>query len=111
MDGIGEAIGGAIGRFVDDPVAGLLIRLIGAYVVLVWLAAALWAFVDMRRRSPNLVAAYASAAIVILASPLLFPFAIVVHRALRPGEFLSDVRLSEIRGRALETEALTERCP
>lgn len=111
MDAIGDAIGEAIGRFADDPVTGLVIRLIGAYVVLVWLAAALWAFVDTRRRSPNLIAAYASAAIVVLASPLLFPFAIIVHRALRPAEYLSDVRLSELRSRALEAEALTERCP
>jgi hypothetical protein len=49
VDAIGDAIGEAIGRFADDPVTGLVIRLIGAYVVLVWLAAALWAFVDTRR--------------------------------------------------------------
>jgi hypothetical protein len=42
MDAIGEAIGRAIGGLLDNPIVGLVVRLIGAYVVLVWLAAALW---------------------------------------------------------------------
>lgn len=59
--GIGDAVGGALAGFFDDPVTSLVVQLIGAYIVLVWLAIVLWAFMDMRRRTSNLVAAYAAA--------------------------------------------------
>lgn len=111
MDEIGAAIGDAIGGLFDNPIVGTSTRLIGAYVVLVWLACALWAFVDMRRRTANPVAPYGSALLVILASPVLFPFALIVHRVLRPDEFCSERRLSELRDRALEIEAEAPRCP
>ena len=84
MEDIGAAIGDAIGGVFDNPIVAVLLRLGAAYVVLVWLASALWAFIDVRRRTANPIAPYGSAALVILASPLLFPFAIIVHRVLRP---------------------------
>lgn len=111
MDEIAGAIGDAIAGFVDSPFVSALTLFVGAYVVVVWLASALWAFVDMRRRTGNPVAPYASAAVVILASPLLFPFAILVHRVLRPDEFISERRLSVLRDQALEAEASAPRCP
>ena len=109
--GIGDAIGGALAGFFDDPLTSFVIRLIGAYLVLVWLAAALWAFVDMRRRTNNPVAAYASAALIILASPVLFLPALLVHRILRPGEFTSERRVAHLREAALEAETVSPRCP
>lgn len=111
MDGIGEAIGNALGGFFGDPVTNLLVQLIGAYIVLVWLAAALWAFVDMRRRTNNPVAAYASAALIVLASPVLFLPALLVHRTLRPGDFTSERRVAHLREAALEVETVSARCP
>jgi hypothetical protein len=109
--GVGDAIGEALSGFFGDPVTSFLVHLVGAYVVLVWLAAALWAFVDMRRRTNNLVAAYASAALIILASPVLFVPALLVHRVLRPGEFTSERRVAELREAALEVETVRPRCP
>ncbi len=111
MDEILGAIGDALGGVVGNPLVEVGLRLAAAYLVLVWLAAALWAFVDMRRRSMSQVAPYASAALVIVASPLLFPFAVLVHRVVRPGEFRSDRQLSEVRDRALEVEVTVTRCP
>jgi hypothetical protein len=115
MDGIGAGIGDAIGEalagFFGDPVTSFLIRLVGAYVVLVWLATALWAFIDTRRRTNNPVAAYGSAALIILASPVLFLPALLVHRILRPAEFTSERRVAELREAALEAEAVGPRCP
>ncbi len=111
MDEIGQAIGDAIGGVFDNPVVAVLVRLVAAYVVLVWLATALWAFVDVRRRTTNLIAPYGAAALIILASPLLFPFAVIVHRVLRPDLFVSEARLSELRDLALELEATRTRCP
>ena len=109
--GIGDAIGGALAGFFDEPVTGLVLQVIGAYVVLVCLAVALWAFIDMRRRTNNLVAAYASAVLIILASPVLFVPALFVHRILRPDEFTSERRVAHLREAALEAETLTPRCP
>ncbi len=111
MDEIGQAIGDAIGAVFANPVVAGLVRLIAAYVVLVWLATALWAFVDVRRRTSNSFAPYGAAALIILASPVFFPFAVLVHRVLRPDEFVSERRLSELRDQALELEATLPRCP
>lgn len=111
MDVILDSLGDAIGGFLGLPPVAIGLRLAAAYVVLVWLATALWAFVDMRRRSRNPIAPYAVAFMTIAASPLLFPLAVLVHRVIRPGELLSEHRLSELRSRALETEMVHERCP
>jgi hypothetical protein len=111
MDDIGAAIGDAIADFFATPLVAMLALFVGAYLVVVWLASALWAFVDMRRRTDNPIAPYASAAVVILASPVLFPFALVVHRVVRPDAFISERRLSELRDGALEAEASRPRCP
>jgi hypothetical protein len=111
VDAIGDAIGAALGGFFSNPTTSLVLGLIAAYVVLVWLAVALWAFVDMRRRSSNLIAAYASAALIILASPVFFLPALLVHRAIRPADFSSERRVAHLREAALEAETIAPRCP
>jgi len=111
MDAIGDAIGEAIAGFFGDPATGLAARVIGAYVVVVWLTVALWAFVDMRRRTSNPIAAYASAALIVLASPVLFVPALLVHRVVRPADFTSERRVAHLREAALEAETVAQRCP
>jgi RNA polymerase subunit RPABC4/transcription elongation factor Spt4 len=112
MDSIGDAIADAFATVFADPFVGLLVRLIAAYIVLIWLASALWVFVDTRRRSTSLVAAYGSAAMVILSTPLLFPAAILVHTVLRPDELASERQLDDLRHTAfaLDTEPRCENC-
>ena len=51
MEPLGDAIGEAIATFFADPVVGLVLRLVAGYMVVLWIAAALWVFVDMRRRT------------------------------------------------------------
>ncbi len=111
MDAIGEAIGDAFESVANHPLVGLGFSLVAAYVVVVWLATALWAFVDMRRRTSLSSAAYAAAAFIVLASPVLFLPAVAVYRILRPAIFTSERRLAELRERALEVEARRARCP
>jgi Double zinc ribbon len=112
MESIGDGIADAVANFFSDPVVGLVVRLVIAYIVLIWLAAALWAFLDMRRRSSSLIAAYGSATLVILATPVLFPAAILVHTVLRPDELASERDLNDLRHTAfsLETEPRCEGC-
>jgi RNA polymerase subunit RPABC4/transcription elongation factor Spt4 len=111
MSGIGQAIGDAVSSFFADPTVGLGIRLIAAYMILLWLSVALWAFVDMRRRTSHLASAYGAAAFVVLASPLLFPLAVVILRIIRPAEFAAEHRLSVARESVLEAEFTAQRCP
>jgi hypothetical protein len=111
VDAILGPVADAIGGVLNSPPVAIGLRLAAAYLVLVWLASALWSFVDMRRRSRNPIAPYAVAFMTIAASPLLFPLAILVHRVIRPGDLLSEHRLSELRSLALEAETLRSRCP
>ena len=111
MDAIFRTIGDAVGGFLGDPTVGLLARIAATYVIVVWLAASLWVFVDTRRRSANPVLPYASAATVVLASPVLFPFAILVHRVIRPSATVADRRLADLRDAALAAELDQAHCP
>lgn len=112
MDEIFGAIGDAFGDLLADPTVGLVLRLGAAYIVVVWLAVALWAFVDMRRRSSSVIAPYGSAALVLLFSPVLFPLALVVHWLIRPETTFAERRMHEIRDAALLAETADDlRCP
>jgi RNA polymerase subunit RPABC4/transcription elongation factor Spt4 len=111
MSAIGSAIDDAVAAFLGDPTVGLVARLVAAYVVLVWLAVALWAFVDTRRRTAHLASAYAAAALVILASPILFPLAVVVLRIVRPATIVAEHRLALARESVLEADFIAARCP
>jgi RNA polymerase subunit RPABC4/transcription elongation factor Spt4 len=111
VDAIFKTIGDAIGGVLGDPAVGLFTRIAAAYVVFVWLASALWVFVDMRRRSLNPVLPYASAAVIVLASPVLFPFAVLVHRVIRPSATVADRHLADLRDAALAAELDQPHCP
>jgi hypothetical protein len=111
MDAIFRTIGDAIGGVLGSPGVALTVRIAAAYVIVVWLAGALWVFVDMRRRSANPVLRYVSAATVVLASPILFPLAILVHRVIRPPATVADRRLSELRDAALAADVDLPHCP
>jgi len=66
-----------------------------------WLAAAYWAFRDMQLRTENPILPYFAASLIILFTPILFPFGIIVYRIVRPHE-----RIGEIYERNLAEEAL-----
>ncbi len=111
MDLLLQQIGDAFAGFAAQPVVRLILIVALGYLVAVWLASALWAFVDMRRRTDNPVAPYASAGIVILASPLFFPFALLLHVAVRPRTTVTEARLTQLNDAALEAEVDVPRCP
>jgi hypothetical protein len=111
MSAIGTAIGDALDAFLANPAVGLAAHLVEAYVILVWLAVALWAFVDMRRRTTHLPAAYGAAGLVILASPVLFPLAVVILRIVRPAVFVAEQRLAQVRESVLAADLIAPRCP
>jgi RNA polymerase subunit RPABC4/transcription elongation factor Spt4 len=102
LDSFGESLRGIL----DSPVVQVAIRAVALYVILVWLGAAFWAFRDAGRRTHNLFAPYAAGALIILASPLFFPFALVLYAIVRPGE-----TLVEAWERRMAEEAAAEAVP
>ncbi len=102
----------AIGSFFDNAAVQFGLRAAAVYVVILWLAAAYWAFRDMQSRSENPIVPYLGAALIILFTPILFPFAIVVYRVIRPQERLGEVYERNLAEEALLAEVETIRtCP
>src|SRR5258707_15186969 len=91
MDQIFQTVGDAIGSIFDNPVIQLGFKLVAVYWVLLWIAAAYWAFRDMQGRSDNPLAPYLAAAFIIVFTPLLFPLAVFTYRIVRPQERIADV--------------------
>ena len=101
MEEILGTIGSAIGSIFDNPVIKFGFQIVAIYWVVLWLAAAYWAFRDMQLRSENPIAPYLAAAFVIVFTPLLFPLAVFAYRIVRPQE-----RIGEVYERNLAEEAM-----
>ena len=81
------------------------------YYLILWLAAAYWAFRDMQLRSDNPVLPYLAATLIVLFN-VLFPFGVVVYRIIRPQEKIGEVYERNLAEEALlaEVEAI-KTCP
>jgi RNA polymerase subunit RPABC4/transcription elongation factor Spt4 len=96
-----QKLGEQLGQFFDSPLVRTTLQLIAVYVVLLWAATAYWAYRDLQTRTSNPVAPYLAAALIILFTPLLFPFGVVIYRIVRPSE-----TVAEANERALAEEAM-----
>ncbi len=101
FDQLLQTLATEVGRFFDTPIVRLAIQAIAIYAVLLWAASAYWAYRDLQARTTNPVAPYLAAALIILFTPLLFPFGIIVYRIVRPPE-----TVAEANERALAEEAM-----
>ena len=101
MEEILKTITDAIGGVFENPVVQFAMQMIAVYFVILWLAAAYWAFRDMQLRSENPVLPYVAAAIIVIFTPVFFLFGIIVYRIVRPQE-----KIGEIYERNLAEEAL-----
>ncbi len=101
MEQILGTIGDAIGSIFDNPVIQLGGRIVLIYWVVLWIAAAYWAFRDMQLRTENPIAPYLASAFIIIFTPVLFPLAVFTYRVIRPQE-----RIGEIYERNLAEEAM-----
>ena len=112
MDQIIQQIGATIGGFFDSAPVRLAIQAIAIYFVILWLAAAYWAFRDMQLRSENPILPYLAASFIIIFTPVLFPLAIFVYRIIRPQEKIGEVYERNLAEEALlaEVEAVKS-CP
>ncbi len=107
-----QGIFDSIGSLFDNPFVQLAIQGIGVYFVVLWLAAAFWAFRDLQLRTTNPVLPYLAAALIIVFTPVFFPLAVIVYRIVRPAERIGEVSERELAEEALlaEVEAVKS-CP
>jgi RNA polymerase subunit RPABC4/transcription elongation factor Spt4 len=112
MDQILGQIGGTLGGIVDSPIVQFGLRMIGVYLVILWLATAYWAFRDMQQRSDNAILPYLAAAGIILFTPVFFILAVWVYKIIRPHEKIGEVWERNLAEEALlaEVEAI-HHCP
>ena len=101
MDEILDTIGDTISGFFENPIVELALQSIAVYICILWLASAYWAFRDMQQRSENPVLPYLAAALIVLFTPVLFVFGVIVYRIVRPHE-----KIAEVYERNLAEEAL-----
>ncbi len=102
----------AIGEFFENPIVTFALRAIAIYFIVLWLAAAYWAFRDLQLRTNNPIAPYFAAALIVVFTPVFFPLAIIVYRIVRPAERIGDVNERHLAEEALlaEVESLRS-CP
>jgi hypothetical protein len=96
-----QGIFDAIGDFFDNPIIQFGLRALAIYIVVLWLAAAYWAFRDLQHRTTNPILPYLAAALIVLFTPVFFLLAVIVYRIVRPAE-----RIGEVSERQLAEEAL-----
>src|SRR3712207_2193292 len=107
-----ENIGATIGGFFATPIVQFTLQAIAAYIVILWLAAAYWAFRDMQLRTENPILPYLAASLIVLFTPAFFIFGVVVYRIIRPQEKIGEVYERNLAEEALlaEVEAV-KACP
>jgi predicted RNA-binding Zn-ribbon protein involved in translation (DUF1610 family) len=106
VDQLLTQFGNSLQGILSSSPVQLTLRAVGLYVVLLWLGAAFWAFRDAGRRTHNLLVPYAAGALVILATPVFFPFALILYAIVRPSE-----TLVEAWERRMAEEAAAETVP
>jgi RNA polymerase subunit RPABC4/transcription elongation factor Spt4 len=112
MDQIFQTIGDSIGGIFKSDVVQFGLRMIGLYLIIIWLATAYWAFRDMQQRSDNAILPYIAAAGIILFTPIFFILAVWVYKIVRPHEKVGEVWERNLAEEALlaEVEAI-HHCP
>jgi len=112
MEDILKTIGDTIGDFFANPIIEFAIQLFVVYVIVLWLAAAYWAFRDMQLRSDNPVLPYVAAALIVLFTPVLFLAGVIVYRIVRPHEKIGEIYERNLAEEALLAEVETvQTCP
>ncbi len=110
MGDILSAIEGAINGFLSNPYVQLAGRAILLYLVLLWLASAYWAYRDLQSRTANPIAPYLAAVFIILFTPFLFVFGILLYRLIRPHETVEEANEGALAQEAMLREMQTQHC-
>jgi hypothetical protein len=111
MSELSGILGQVLAEVMGHPLVGILLQGLAAALVVLWLAAAWWAWRDLADRTDEPVAPYVAAAGVLLATPLFFPLALVVYRLVRPQEPAVTADSLTLRALALTAGPPEAACP
>jgi hypothetical protein len=98
-----------IAEVLADPAVTAMTTAIGAAVIVLWMAAAWWAYADATRRTESTLAGYIAAGWVILSTPLMLPFSLAVYAFARPQVAAGDSRVRSLIAE-LGSTAEDQRC-
>jgi RNA polymerase subunit RPABC4/transcription elongation factor Spt4 len=107
MNDLSGQLGNVFGSFFGSAIVQLVLYATVAYLFVVWLAAAYWAFRDMHDRTENPVLPYVASALILVATPFLFILGVLVYKVVRPAERLGDVYERNLAEEALLAEVET----
>jgi hypothetical protein len=111
MSELADAIAKTLGDLLGLPVVGLAGRVALIAMAVLWLATAWWAWRDMESRTGDVLLRSVATAGIVLSTPLLFPFAVVIYLLLRPPRPDEPTRALELRLTELQVGADPDRCP
>lgn len=101
FDDLFGTLEGTFSDIVESDAFQATIYVIAAYIVLIWLASAFWAYRDMRLRTSSAVTPYVAALAIVLFTPIFFLFGLLLYRIIRPKE-----TIAEVNERVLAEEAM-----
>jgi RNA polymerase subunit RPABC4/transcription elongation factor Spt4 len=107
FDDLFGTIEGTFTDVVESDVFQAVIYVIAAYVVLIWLATAFWAYRDMRLRTTSAITPYVAALAIILFTPIFFLFGWLLYRIVRPKETIAEVNERVLAEEAMLAEVAT----
>lgn len=99
LDGLLDQVGSVVADVLNSAAVQLIVLGTVAYITVVWLVTAHWVLRDMRRRRDDPLSPYLAALGIVLASPILLPFAVFTYLVLRPKETIAEARERELTER------------
>lgn len=108
---LGAIISDFLGPIIHSPVVDTSLRLATWGLVILWFVTVLWAFRDAMARTHNLVVVLGAPAVVLAATPLGFPLAVLIWRILRPQHTMAEAREQRLTIEALRAASRPHTCP
>lgn len=94
----------------DQPFVRIGLMTLAVSAAIAWIATAFWCFRDTRARTRDVLAPYLTSGIVLLFSPLLFPFGLAVYLLVRPHETSHERDLRMLARTALNSAVAESSC-
>lgn len=107
FDDLFGSLEGTFSDIVESDAFQAAIYVIAAYIVLIWLASAFWAYRDMRLRTSSAVTPYVAALAIVLFTPVFFLFGLLLYRIIRPKETIAEVNERVLAEEAMLAEVAT----
>lgn len=99
-----------INDILADPAVAALGMAIGLAAVALWLVAAWWAYNDAAHRTESSLAAFVAAGWIVLSTPLMLPFALLIYGFARPPLTAADHRANALVRELAGTATMAPAC-